>query len=336
MNGLDKVATVLLTLDPTVAGELLQRFEKAEMTQVIDAMLAMQYVDHDTVQRVLGEFSQLCGQEFQGVAEPKARALNIIEKALDENEVRALLASREGSHEETVPFAGLAELDKEELADLLVGEQPQTIAVALTNLPAEKAGEALSCLPQPVAVGVVRCLATAEESVPPSVVASIGRALSARAGSLADGADPWTNPQRRYDLVASLLDAATSDARDAALEEVQQVDPDVAKAVRDRMFLFEDLVLLDAEALRKVIGAVDSQALALALKGADESLVNHVFSGLSKRAAESLRDEQELLGRKPMAEVLKAQAAVLEAVRRLRADGQITVRRQARAQEQLV
>jgi flagellar motor switch protein FliG len=151
--------------------------------------------------------------------------------------------------------------------------------------------------------------------------------LDERARTLAAGTDPWATPKGRCAALAKVLSATTRVARDAALASVNEHDPEAGEQVRSEMFLFEDVGTLDAQDMRKVVSAVDTQTLALALKTASDEIKEAVFKAISKRAAETVREEQEMLGPRPLSEVEGAQQVFVDTVLRLQEEGEITVRR---------
>jgi flagellar motor switch protein FliG len=327
VDGREKVATQLLALDPKQAADLLSRFGPDEMADIVELMLEMEFVDHDTVRGVLMEFGQLVSEERDEVAEPRARVRSILEGALEEEQVENYLGEHDRAVLRSNPFAALARLEPAPLAELLADEHPQTIAIVLSRIQATKAGQALAQLPEGLAIEVVERMVNCETSAPEEVLESVGRALGQRAQALAGSAQPWATRQGRLQLVANMLSATSRSARDAAMGSVRERDPEVGEQVRELMFLFEDLPLLGAEPMRKVVGALDTQIVALALKTASDEVKQAVFNSISQRAAQTIREEQELLGPRPLSEVENAQQAFVDTVTRLQEEGEITIER---------
>ena len=326
MDGPTKVATLLLTLEPSVASEILSRFDKGQRTEIVDRMLAVDYIDHDTVEAAVAEFHALTATERHDVLEPKPRVRTIIENTFNEDEARSYL-ERQDAEDRGGPYILLGRLDAEQLADLLAAEHPQTIAIVLSRIHPAKAGQALSQLPTDLALKVVHAMLSGGEAAASEVIDSVGTALRSRVEAMFTASDPWATPKRRSRLVATVLDSAGRAVREAALDSIRQSDADMADQVRKLMFLFEDILLLDSDALRKVLSAVDGQTVALALKGASDKVVDHFFGAVSKRAAEAIREEQDLVGRRPQSEVNAAQEKIIDAIRRLRAEGEIDISR---------
>jgi len=324
VDGAEKVATFLLALDPQLAAQLLSRFERQEMSEIVHRMLAMEYVGDEQVRAVLSEFGQLIESEREAVAEPKAKAKTILEQALESEEVESFLGEHDVAVTQGNPFATLEKLEPEQLASLLADEHSQTVALVLSRLDPRKAGQVLSNLPREVAMEAVRRLAAGAQEAPASVLASVGQVLSQRARAAAQGGGAGS-ADARLSLVARVLSAANRATRDAALGAVKEHDPEAGEAVRNLMFLFEDLPKLRSEDLRKVISALDTQTIALALKTASEEIKQAIFESVSSRAAETIREEQELLGPKPLSEVEAAQQTIVETVARLQEEGEITL-----------
>ena len=333
MDGCQKIATLLLALEPEVAADLLNRFEDEQKAEIVEAMLLVDYVDHASVEQVLGEFEQHCGQENHSITQPRRRAREIIERSLGEGDADAYLQQHDpGAHDD--PYAALERLPVAQVVALLENEHPQAVATVLSRLPAAKAGELLSALPEDLSSDVVARMVHCEDTAPDDVVASIGEVLRERMAAAHSGGEPWATAEGRLQLVADALTAATRGARDSALKAVTAKNAQVGEQVRGRMFLFEDLVDLKADDLRKVVSGVDTQVVAMALKTASDEVREAIFGAVSKRAAASLREELDLLGPRPISEVEEAQRAIVDTVRRLQGEGAITIQRDA--EEELV
>ncbi len=328
MDGRARTATLLLALDAEAAGELLSRFDEGQRAEIVQAMLAVDYVDHATVAQVLADFEQACGRDHQAIAEPKTRVRGILAKALGDADVDAYIQEHDPAALGD-PFAPLERLPSPQLASLLADEHAQTIAIVLSRLGTAKAGEVLTELPDAVSSDVVQRIVSCEQGGPPAGDARTGRGRGERAPALTSSHDPWATPESRFQLVADVLAAANRTSRDAALESVRARDPEAGARVRDLMFLFEDLASLKSDDLRKVVGALDTQVVALSLKTASDEVKEAVYGAISSRAGETLREELELLGPRPLSEVEQAQRAVVDAVLRLQAEGEIAVRRGA-------
>ena len=328
MDGCQKVATLLLALDPEAAGDMLSRFDERRRAEIVEAMLSVDYVDHATVAQVLADFERACGQEHHAIPEPQARVRGILEKALGDADVDAYMREHDPSAG-GAPFTAVERLTAQQLVTLLADEHPQTIAIVVSRLGAEKAGEVLSALPDAVSSEVVQRIVSCEQGVPPAVVERIGRVLGERVRALTSSHDPWATPESRFQLVADVLTAANQSSRDAALETVRAKDPEAGERVRDLMFLFEDVTSLKPDDVRKVVSALDTQVVALALKTASEEVKKAIFSGVSSRAADTLREEIELLGPRPLSEVEQAQRTIVATVLKLQEKGEIAARRGA-------
>jgi len=326
VDGCQKIATLLLALDTSVAADLLGKFSDEQKARIVETMLSINYLEHDAVEQVLREFEGLCGQENHAISEARERARGVVTTALGDDEGDSYLDAHDPAANADA-FAVLSRLDAHQVAGVLDGEHPQTVAVVLSRLHADKAGQVLSALPPDVASDVVQRTATSTRSAPPEVLTCIGEVLLRRVAALSSDDDPWVAPQRRYQLIANMLAEANGSTRDAALAAVREHDPDSGEKVRDMMFLFEDIPVLSADALRAVIGSLDTQTVALALKTASDEIKESIFNSISKRAGQTLREEVEMLGPRPLSAVEQAQQAVVKAVYRLREEGEITIER---------
>lgn len=326
MDGRQKIATLLLALDTSVAADLLGKFSDEQKAEVVEAMLSMNYLDHDSVEQVLREFEGLCGKENHAISEARKRARGVLETAIGEEQVDSYIHDHDPVARAD-PFASLNRLDPQQIVGVLDGEHPQTLATILSRIGADKAGQVLSKLPADVATDAIRRMVGSQRSAPAAVLESIGSVLARRVAALTSRDDPWAAPEQRFQLVANMLAEASGATRDAALDAVREHDPVSGDKVREMMFLFEDIPLLSADALRAVIGSLDTQTVALALKTASDEIKESIFNSISKRAGETLREEIDLLGPRPLSAAEQAQQAIVKAVYRLQAEGEITIER---------
>ncbi|MDW8310772.1 MAG: flagellar motor switch protein FliG, partial [Verrucomicrobiales bacterium] len=222
------------------------------------------------------------------------------------------------------PVAALgpvAELHPRELVNLIKNEPPQTIALVLGQLSPDKSSKVLALLRPELRGQVVERLATMSPT-PVEVVERVLQVLNERLRGKRIRALNRTGGVKTAAEVLNALDRNLSKELLVALEER---NPELGQAIRKKMFTFEDLTLLDQQALQKVLREVEMRDLALALKTSSEKLKALLLSCISKRAAETVNEEMSFMSSVKLKEVEAAQARIIEVVRRLESEGEIEI-----------
>jgi flagellar motor switch protein FliG len=207
----------------------------------------------------------------------------------------------------------ITDLDPSELCQLLKQEQPQTIALVASYLPSEKCSRLLLYLPGDLRNQVVERLATLAPT-PVEVVERIATVLARKAVSKPTRALSQTGGLKN---AADVLKIIGRNLSQSVLLELERRNPGLGQAIRERMFTFEDLALLDALQLQKIMREVDLRDLAVALKSAPEPLRVALLSCVSRRAAETIREEINLLGPQRQKDIEAARRRILETARQL-------------------
>jgi flagellar motor switch protein FliG len=221
----------------------------------------------------------------------------------------------------TAGFASLERADPEQLARFFLDEHPQTTALVLAHLHADSASRLLAQFPEDLRADVLLRMARLGE-IPPDVIARISSAIEQRVRGLGVASREQRGGVR---AVAELFNGLKRSLSRPTLERMEALAPDTAAAIRNLMFVFEDLVNLEDAAIREIINRADKKALTIALKGASEVIGRRFFSNMSKRAGDLLKEEMDVLGTVRLREVEKAQSEIVAIARQLEAEGVITI-----------
>jgi flagellar motor switch protein FliG len=181
----------------------------------------------------------------------------------------------------------------------------------------------LSQFPAEIQVDVVRRMAASQQTED-NMLKKVADIIRTKSGMLGEVRNTPDDP--RYKKVAEVINLLGSAAEEQILKELATDSPEMAKKLREMMFTFEDMLALSNTDMRKVLMSIDTQILAMAMKTASEELKEKVFSNLSKRATETLTEEMELLGPKPLSQVKTAQQQIVEVVRKMDAGSEINIR----------
>ncbi|KUK13723.1 MAG: Flagellar motor switch protein FliG, partial [bacterium 42_11] len=210
-----------------------------------------------------------------------------------------------------------------QLLSVIQGEHPQTIALILAYLSPEQAASVLSGLPPELQVDVARRLATMDRTSP-DVIREVERVLERKLSTFVSQDFTMVGG---IDALVEILNRSDRGTEKNILEALEEQDPELAEEVKRKLFVFEDVVLLDDRALQRVLREVDMKDLALALKGASEEVREKFFKNMSKRAAQMLKEDMEYMGPVRVRDVEDAQQRIVNIIRQLEEAGEIVIAR---------
>lgn len=314
LNGAAKAALWLLSVDEDIAVSALSLLSAEELVRLRKAVESIEKVGPEQLSAIHSEFNRLLEEQPLRVRGNLDYLKQLTAKALGETRAAQLMPAREP----LPPSAMLMEADPERLAMLLKQEHPQVIAAVMTTLSAKRACDVMMLFEEELRKDVVARLAKLTK-VPQASLARAQQVLSA--GLPAEGGQEYTVDGVR--LAASLLNQMQTETVDGILADFKT--PELADDVRQAMFTYEDLGRLDKRGMQSLLKEVPSDQLILSLKGAPDTLKEKIFDSLSKRAADMMREDLQLMGPVRLAEVEKAQEAIVAIALRLRSEGKITV-----------
>jgi flagellar motor switch protein FliG len=319
LTGADKTAILLMTLGEELASEVLKHLDPKEIRKISGTIAKLPDISQEEIDSVLGEFAQ------QAVAAggPKVGGREYLQRVL----TRALGQEKAAKVMEGFPSteeAGLEELkwtEPKALADLLLSEHPQTIALILTHLDPTQGSQILAQFPEALRADVVFRMATLEE-IPQGIMKEITEALR---GELQLVSAPPGKKISGVKLVADLLNQVDHATEQAIMTSISQNNPELAEKINQLMFTFDDLVQLDDRGMQEMLKEVSKDFLAIALKAAKEEVKAKIFRNMSERAVSLLTEDMEARGPVKVSEVEKTQQAILKIVRKLIDEGKITL-----------
>ncbi|MCB1886704.1 MAG: flagellar motor switch protein FliG [Rhodocyclaceae bacterium] len=316
-EGLEKAATLMMTLGPDEAAEVLKALGPREVQKLGAAMAAMDSQPREKVERVLDELDQhaLKGSPLEADHEQIKAMLT---KALGDDRA-AHLINRVLQGSDTAGIESLKWMDAVTAADLIKNEHPQIIATILVHLEFDQSGEILKQFPERLRNDVVLRIATLD-GVQPAALKELNDALTRM---LAGSTNVKKAAMGGVRHAAEILNFVGSAAETAVIDNVREYDPDLAQKILDEMFVFENLLDIDDRGIQTILREVQSDSLVVALKGAPPELRDKVFNNMSSRAAEMLREDLESKGPVRLSEVEAEQKEILKIVRRLSEEGQI-------------
>jgi flagellar motor switch protein FliG len=325
LNGLSprrKAAILMLRLGPQDAGPLLRNLRRNELLAIAQEVSTLGRIDAELADAVLEEFLRTT----EGDALPSGDselAYTYLESTFGERVAREIMSELDGTST-YIPFQFLDNLEAPIIAENLVGEMPQTIALVLSHLTPDKSAEIISNLPSEIVVQVGLRLGIMER-VTSDALRAVENGLRIRFSAVLE--NKFLDATGGIDSLVEVLTLTDKAVEEVILAGLKDIDMDLAAEVRAKMFVFADLQLLDDRQMQSVLRVVDGAKLPLALKGVSDAVKDKVFGNLSSRARENLIDEIELLGSVRMADVEEAQNEILESVRQLEESGELVINR---------
>jgi len=318
--GLRKAAIVLLALGQEVASQILPRLAKEHIEEVSRELAEIDQVRPQEQDETLSEFYHLAlASRF--VEQGGLRyAQSLLEKSLPADQATDIIKNVTQTIQQS-PFQFLRKADSENVLTFIQEEHPQTIALILAHMPAEKAAEILTNLVQQKQMEVVKRIAGMDQTNP-EVIKEVETGLESR---LSDIVAQTFDKAGGVEAAAAILNLADRATEKGILESLESDDPDLVEHIRRLMFVFEDILLVNDKGIQSVLKEVDNDDLALALKTASDELKEKIFNNMSERAAQLITEDMEYMGPVRLSDVEAAQQKIVDVVRRLEDAGEIII-----------
>ena len=300
----EKVAILLLNLGPEVAADILGNFGENEIAEISDIIGRMRSVSNEISAGILNEFKD----EFQSWRKSE----EIIDVIKDHRP-------------SIIPFRYFKHLTSEEIISILSGEHNQLIALILSYLEPHQSAEVVGTMSEELRLDVLNKMATSKPP-PVQIIKQIDELLETKVISLGDRID--TPNERKYRAIAEILNRSDSVTEKTIMQRIKEEHPDIAQEIKTLMFVFEDLAIVEDKALRQMLSETDTNTIALALKTASKEARDKIFNNMSKRMGAMVKEEQQILGPKPLSEVEAAQKIIVDSLAKMEAQGE-TVRGRA-------
>jgi flagellar motor switch protein FliG len=316
---LRKLAIFLIMIGPETASEILKNFDNRDIKQISAEMAKMDMVDYDTQQEILKEFSVIAVKSAMSLTGGFEFTRDVLEKSLGSIQANEIIRGVNPMSVSSLDTSALQTLESQDLYALIKGEEPQTMAFILSYVHPMKCAEVLSLLDAEVRADIVARIATMEP-IPVDVLAKVLDALKKRMNV---GGSTSLKPGGVQSIADAIKNMDNSLSR-SLIATLDETNPELSAQIKKILFVFEDFKKFDKMSLQKVLREVESKDLGLALKVASEQLQLKIFSALPKRAAEAIKDEIKFMGAVRLREIEAAQERIIEAMRKLEAQGEIS------------
>jgi flagellar motor switch protein FliG len=322
LTGRQKAAIFLVSLGSEVSSEIFKHLREDEIEQLTFEIARLDRIEPEDRDKVLQEFQEMMmAQEFiQNGGIDYAR--DVLERALGTQKAIDIV-NRLTSSLQVRPFDFIRRTDPSHLLNFIQGEHPQTIALILAYLDPQKAAQILGGLSHQIQADVAKRIAQMDRTSP-DVLREVERVLERKLSTLAS--EDFTSAGG-IDSIVEVLNNVDRGTEKIIIEALEEEDPELAEEIKKRMFVFEDIVLLDDRSIQKVLREVDTQDLAKALKGVDAEVQEKIYRNMSKRASALLREDMDFMGPIRLRDVEESQQKIVNIIRKLEESGDIIVAR---------
>jgi len=319
-SGLTKAAILLISLGPEVASKIYQKLSDDEIEAVSSEISRTGTVSAEKKNRVLEEFYRMMkehGYISQGGLDFTEQ---VLKKAMGESRAESLITRLQGFGEGT-SFEMLKKVEPATIANFLKNEHVQTIALVLAHVSPSISGPVLGKLPEDIQGEVAFRIATMNRPNP-EMLDSIENVLEKHISSDFSQIGVQIGGTK---TVADSLNEIDVELYQDILDDIEDINPEIAQEIKQKMFVFSDIEMLDDRSVQEVLKEVETQELAIALKSASDSIKEKVFNNMSKRAGVGLKEELEYLGPMRLVEVEAMQQRIADTVRKLEGEGRIVI-----------
>jgi len=321
LTGGQKAAVLMVTLGDETASNIFKYLEEDEIQTISREIAITKHVQPEIAEEVMEEFhtmTQARSYISQGGIE---YAKKLLIKSVGPEVARKIIDRLVKALESSAGFTSLERANPQQLSKFIQNEHPQTIALILAHLNASQAAELISSLPEALRSDVAMRMASLQE-ISPEVVRRISLILEQKLEALGSFA---TEAYGGVRAVAELFNRMDRNTGRAVLEKIETENPQLAASIRDLMFVFDDILLIDDNGITEILKRADKKTLTIALKGTSEELQNQFFRNMSSRAVELMKEEMEFMGPVKLKDVEKSQHEVVEIVRQLEEEGVISI-----------
>ena len=322
LSGKQKAAIFLVSLGSEISSEIFKHLREDEIETLTFEIARLETVEPEFKDAVLQEFQDLMAAQNFITTGGIDYARELLEKSLGSQKAIDII-NRLTSSLQVRPFDFIRRTDPSHLLNFIQQEHPQTIALILAYLEPAKASVILQNLPDEIQSEVAKRIATMDRTSP-DVLREVERVLEKKLSTLSS--EDYATAGG-VESIVEILNLVDRSSEKSIIEALEDEDPDLAEEIKKRMFVFEDIVMLDDRSIQKVLREVDSQELAKALKAVDTEVQDKIFKNMSKRAAQTLKEEMEYLGPIRLKDVEETQQKIVAIIRKLEDQGEIVVAR---------
>lgn len=322
ITGVQKAAILLIALGPERSASIFKHLKEDEIEQLTLEIANTKSVSPDVKDAVLDEFYEVCLAQKYIAEGGIGYAKELLDKALGEDRARDVIGKLTASLQ-VRPFEFVRKSDASQLLNFIQDEHPQTIALILAYLPSQQAAAVVSALAPEKQADVAKRIAMMDRTSP-DVIKQVEKVLEKKLASLVN--QDYTIVGG-IDSIVSILNTVDRSTEKHIMESLEVEEPELADDIRRKMFVFEDILLLDNRAIQTVLREVDNNELAIALKNANDDVKQIIFDNLSSRLSTMIKEDMEFMGPVKLKDVEDAQQKIVNIIRKLEDSGEIVISR---------
>ncbi|MGX1264646.1 flagellar motor switch protein FliG [Rossellomorea marisflavi] len=322
LTGKQKAAILLISLGPDVSASVYKHLSEEEIEKLTLEISGVKKVETEAKDGILEEFHHIAMAQDYISQGGIGYAKTVLEKALGADQATAII-NRLTSSLQVRPFDFARKADAAQILNFIQNEHPQTIALILSYLDPQQAGQILSELPQEVQADIARRIALMD-GTSPEVISEVEAILEKKLSATVTQDYTQTGG---VEAVVEVLNGVDRSTEKTILDSLEIQDPELAEEIKKRMFVFEDIVTLDSRSIQRVIRDCENEDLLLALKVSADDVKNVVFKNMSSRMVETIKEEMEFMGPVRLKDVEEAQSRIVSIIRRLEDSGEIIIAR---------
>jgi flagellar motor switch protein FliG len=320
--GRQKAAVLLVALGPDYSAQIFKHLKEDEIEELTLEVANLRSVSSETKEKILDEFFEICLAQQYIYEGGITYARDILEKALGQDKALDILNKLTVSLQ-VKPFDFVRKADPAQILNFIQNEHPQTVALILAYLKPVQSAAVLAALSTEKQADVARRIAKMDRTSP-EIVKQVERVFEKKLSALVN---------QDYTVVGGLehivdiLNNVDRGTEKNIMEALEIEDTDLVEEIKKRMFVFEDILLLDDRSVQRFLRECDSKALGLALKMSTDQLKGHIFKNMSKRMAEMIKEDMEFMGPARIKDVEEAQQGIVNTIRKLEEAGDIIISR---------
>jgi flagellar motor switch protein FliG len=311
----------MVTLGDEVASSIFKYHEEDEIQANSKDIALTKHVMPEDAEDVMEEYHTMSLAKTYITQGGIEFAKKLLIKSIGPEAARKIIDRLTKALESSAGFSSLERANPQQLSKFIQSEHPQTIALILAHLNSTQAGELIVSLPEDLRAEVCMRMANLQE-ISPEVVRRISLILEQKLEALGSFA---TEAYGGVRAVAELFNRMDRGTGRSVLEKIEADNPQLAGSIRDLMFVFDDILLIDDIGITEILKRADKKVLTVAMKGTSEELRNQFYRNMSSKAVEMMREEMEYMGPIKLRDVEKAQHEIVEIVRQLEEEGVITI-----------
>ena len=322
ITGLQKAAILLIALGPERSALIFKHLKEEEIEELTLEIANTRSVTPQLKEEVIEEFYQVCLAQ-QYIAEGGiGYAKELLEKALGSDRAMDVISKLTASLQ-VKPFEFVRKTDPSQLLNFIQDEHPQTIALIMSYLSPAQSSLIISSLPPERQADVAKRIAVMDRTSP-DIIKEVEKVLESKLSTLVNQDFAVIGG---VDAVVEILNTVDRGTEKHIMETLEIEEPELADEIRKKMFVFEDILLLDDRAIQRVLRDVDNNDLAIAMKGSNEQVQTAIFNNMSKRLAVMIKEDMEFMGPVRMKDVEEAQQKIVNIIRKLEDSAEIVISR---------